>query len=59
MPPVLTLAAVGSGQLDAVAFDAIHLADMHAVGSDDFRVFFDPNDVDHGVLLEPAGTKRG
>jgi hypothetical protein len=38
---VAAFAAVGPGQLDPAALDAVDGADMHAVGADDFHVFLD------------------
>src|SRR5690242_18454362 len=38
---LMTHAAVGADQLDAVLFDAVDRADMHAVGADHFHMLAD------------------
>jgi hypothetical protein len=38
---VAALPAVGLGELDPVAFDAVNGAHMHAIGANNFGVFLD------------------
>jgi hypothetical protein len=40
MTPVPALAAIGFGELDAVAFNFIDRANMNAVRADHFHMFF-------------------
>ncbi len=47
---VAAFAAVGLGQLDPAALEAVDGADMHAVGADDFHMFFDLACAHGGVL---------
>jgi hypothetical protein len=46
--PVMPLAAVLPGQLDAATFDPIDRADVNAIGADDFHMF---HDLDHVMPL--------
>jgi len=41
MTLVMTFATIGFGKLNAIAFDLIDGADVNAVGSDYFHMFFD------------------
>jgi hypothetical protein len=47
VPFMASLAAVGLGQLDALAVDMVDRADMDAVGADDFHMFLDCARISH------------
>jgi hypothetical protein len=52
--PVMPLAAVLPGQLDAVAFDSIDRANVNAIGADDFHMFPDLGHVILSSSVEPG-----
>jgi hypothetical protein len=52
---LVAFAAVGADELDAIVFDAIDRAEMHAVGADHFHMLTDILEAAHDLLLAGNG----
>ena len=58
MPFMAAFATVLLGQLDAVALNVIHRADMNAIGANDFGMFLNLRKIGHRFFLWLVSTSQ-